>query len=387
MRRIHTEGAAVGVILVLALLVRLLTRTAALPVDVNADEYAWAWDGQSLIIDHSPSSWSYLVHPTQCPCIADPVNGHLFPLEHPWLDEPPLFALVVGGVAVAAGETTPARVTPDVIRVVPDVLSVLTLLLGYLLARRLLGRVVAFGFALSFAFSPTMILAGSLVEAEWMLAPMLLAALLLTGVRTRRASVGLLALCLLAPLAKETGVLVALSVAAVLLTERRWRLAGAALGAAGAGLLLFVGWAFVLDWSQLVAVIHAQSLRHTSAPGSLAAFLFDLRGGYGGRLRFNDPVWFLGLAAVLVAVTVMARHRRSGALSVVALPVLATSALMALTSPATGIYNGWYRLAIYPLVYIAAAWLLVAGARWSGSRMGALRQRGSGSSAASTKAA
>jgi hypothetical protein len=385
MRRARGEVAAVGLILVLALVLRLVTRTSALPVDVNADEFAWAWDGQSLIVQHSPSSWSYLVHPTLCPCIADPVNGHLFPLEHPWLDEPPLFGLLVGGVAVTAGETAPAQVRPATIRVVPDVLSVITLLLGFVLARRLLGRAVAFAFALAFAFTPTMIAAGSLVEAEWLIAPTLLGALLLSGMRSRRACVGMLALCLLAPLTKETGVVVALSVAAVLVTERRWRLAAASVAAAAAGLLLFIGWAWLLDWTQFATVIHAQSVRHTSVGGSLVAFLLDLRAGYGNRLPFNDPVWFLGLAGVLVALIAMAWGRRWGALRVVVIPVLATSALMAFTEPATGIYNGWYRLAIYPLVYIAAAWLVVTGARAANHRMHTPRQV-AGSRAASTKA-
>ncbi len=130
-----------------------------------------------------------------------------------------------------------------VIRLVPVLCSVVCVGLLYLLVRRHLGRPVALIAAALLAFTPVAVTASALVEAEWLLAVLLLGALLLVG-RRDRAGIGmLLAICLLAPLVKETGVLVAGSVCLLLLVAQRWRLAlaVAGAGAVGVGLIARLG--------------------------------------------------------------------------------------------------------------------------------------------------
>ena len=347
-----------GALVMAALVVRLLTYQS-LPHNINNDEFEWGWAGQSLLLHGHPSSWSYLDgYPRGGGVMANPVTHALLPWQPRWVDHPPLFAALVGVFALLAGETTPSSVSLSVIRLVPVLCSVACVLLLYLLVRRHLGRPVALVAAALLAFTPVAITASALVEAEWLLAVFLLAALLLIGRRGRLGVGALLALCLLAPLVKETGILVPASACLLLLFTHRWRLAVAvaAAGAAGAGLI--VAWGAVVDWPVFLATMQAQLARHAT-PSSPFAFLMSLSSGYGNRVPFRDPVWYAGLLGLVAAgVVCIARRRLREAVFIV--PVVAMSLLMLAVSPGLVTqWNGWYRLAIYPLVYVGAAWLVI----------------------------
>jgi 4-amino-4-deoxy-L-arabinose transferase-like glycosyltransferase len=357
-RTSNAEPWVVGALVVGALVVRLLTYQS-LPHNINNDEFEWGWAGQSLLLHGHPSSWSYLDgYPSGGGVMANPVTHALLPWQPRWVDHPPLFAALVGIFALLAGETSPSSVSLSVIRLVPVLCSVACVLLLYLLVRRHLGRPVALVAAALLAFTPVAISASALVEAEWLLAVFLLGALLLIDRRDRLGVGALLALCLLAPLVKETGVLVPASVCLLLLVSHRWRLAVAAAAAGVAGAGLVVAWGAFVDWPVFLSTIQAQLARHTT-PSSPFAFLLSLSSGYGNRVPFRDPVWYAGLLGVVAAmVACLARRRAREAVFII--PVVAMSLLMLAVSPGLVTqWNGWYRLAIYPLVYVGAAWLLI----------------------------
>jgi hypothetical protein len=361
MNRPRVEVAGVAALVAAALVVRLLTYRQ-LPWDINNDEIGWGWVGQSILFHGKPASWSYLPgYPTPS-VMASPVTGHLLPWQPHWLDHPPLFALLVGVVEAATGETTPADVSLAVIRLVPVVLSTVSVVLLYVLVRRHLGWVTAAAAAVLFAFAPVAVSASALVEAEWLLAPMLLLALLLATGRTRPALAGLVLVCALAPMVKVAGVIVAGSACALLLSQRRWHRAAAVAAAGVAGLLLFAAWGAYVDWNLFIAITRSQVARH-SDPVNPFGFLMSLGAGYGNHVPFRDPVWYAGLLGVAVALVLSAVRRRWTALVLTA-PVVGMTVLMLVIEPGVAVYaSGWYRLAIYPLVYAAAAWLVVGAAR------------------------
>jgi hypothetical protein len=347
-----------------ALLVRLLTYRTALPATVNADEFAWTWAGQSLLTQGSPSSWSVLHAYAHSTPIVIPYANRTLPFVHHWLDHPPLFALVAGAAAVASGETQPESVTLGVIRLVPVLLSTATVVLLYLLVRRRFTVAVAALAAAALAFTPAAVQASALVEAEWLLAPLLIVALLVAD----RSTWLLLGICAIAPMVKVTGVSVGVAAAAYLLTANRtrWRLALGCAAAAGAGIGLYAAYGAWVDWSQFTAVIQSQSARHTTNPFVTgASFLFDARAGAGGSHAWNDPLWYIGLGALVIGGLAAAVRRRWWALNTLIVPVAVYAVVMALSKPTTGasVVNGWYRIAIYPLVYAAAAWLAVSAAQ------------------------
>ena len=372
----------VTLILLSGLVLRLNGLTSTPAPTQNRDELAWAWAGQSLIQDHSPSSWSYLSSYGTGDTRAT-FDGTIMPYVHPWLDHPPLFALLVGGVAIAAGENTPASVTPGVIRLIPIVASLVTILLLFALASRLVGRRWALLAVVLFAFSPWMIEMSHAVEAESILAPMLLGALLLVDRKGKRALAGLVAICLLAPLVKVVGVTIGATVAVLFLLRRHWArsaLSGAA-GLAGVGLYWLYG--FAINRAQFLAVWHAQSTRHASALAAGWQFLTSTVASLGGFIPLHDPLWFAGLLAIVVLVVFRGDMR-------LAVPVIVYVAVMAVTGADTPVihsgvvmrqgnseltYNsGWYRITIYPLLYIAIAGIIPR----VGSRLSFLPRDGRG---------
>ena len=138
-------------------------------------------------------------------------------------------------------------------------------LLYLLAARHLFGRATGLVALAVFCLSPWMIDASRLVEAEWLLAPMLLGVLVLASHRGRLPTATLLALCVLAPLVKVPGVLLARRRRrGGPLTERRWITAGLALLGAPVGVGLFTAYGAAVDWHQFVLIWQVQSARHTS---------------------------------------------------------------------------------------------------------------------------
>jgi 4-amino-4-deoxy-L-arabinose transferase-like glycosyltransferase len=353
------EWLLVALILALGLFLRLHDYTQAPKLADNQDELAWTWAGLSLLEDHSPTSWSYLLAYPHVFAIPEPDNGQLLPGVHPWLDHPPLFALFMGGYAWLAGERHFQDVSDAVIRLPVIALSLLTLLLGYVFGRRLLGPAPAIVGAALFALTPAAVLSSREVESEAVLAPLLLLALLilhrLLRSETRRFEpLLLLLICALAPLFKVPGASFGVIVAVVLAMHGRWRLAGLALTMSCIGLLVYAWYGVLIDWRRFLAVIEFQASRHS---GLLSGYEFITAPAFTDRIPLHDGWWLLGWLAV-AAVAYQRRGRRADLL--LAWPVVSyAGALMLLADPSATHRFGWYRLAVYPLVYLAAADLVI----------------------------
>jgi len=337
----------VAILLLVGLALRLDGYTSFPRFGANEDEVAWAWLGQSLWLHHWPASWSYL--PEHLPVtVMQTSQGVLLPWVSPWLDHPPLFGLLVGGVALLGGDRTPTEVGPAAIRLVPILLSMVTAWLLYLLAARHLGRATALVALAVFCLSPWMIDASRLVEAEWLLAPMLLGVLVLASHRGRLPTATLLALCVLAPLVKVPGVIVGAAGAVALLTERRWIMAGLALLAAPVGIGLFAAYGAAVDWHQFVLIWQVQSARHTSLVAG-QQFLFSGDAGLWNFVPLDDPLWTVGM----VGLAVMLLRRPLGRSARIPLAFAGYALLMTLTASTEGAqYYDWYRFVVDPLCCI-----------------------------------
>jgi len=343
-------------VLLLALGLRLYQYTDAPRFHDNPDEVQFAWAGLSLLTQHAPQSWSYFPEYGHYTWFVTP-DGYSYPLVQPWLDHPPLFPLVTGAAAWLAGERSFVDITAAPIRIPVIWLSLIAIALMYALGRRVLGQRAAMIAAVLFATAPGAVLFSRSVETEALLAPLLLAALLavhrlLSGDGGRGSIALLVACCALAPLVKVPGLAVGGSAAIVLLAERRWRLALIAVGAAVLGLAVFALYGLWQNWSLFVAIFQEQAAHRT---GVMGAFEFIIEPA-GLNRRFSDPWWLLGWIGVgALLATRLARRAR---LNVVAWPIVAYAATMLVMADVRVAYFGWYRIAIYPLVYLAAGYLV-----------------------------
>ncbi|GAC1328309.1 MAG: hypothetical protein NVSMB17_03580 [Candidatus Dormibacteria bacterium] len=345
-----------------AFVLRLHQDTRAPQLEDNQDPLQFAWSGLTLITRHVPYAWEVFTRSYRYDYVLH-MNGTEYNITHPWFSHPPLFSLLVGGWSYLLGARELTDVTAAMVRPVPIALSILSLVLAYMLLRRLLGVGPAMLGMLVFAVSPGAVLLGREVETEALLAPLFLLGLLLihdlvTDGARRLTIPGLLLCCLLMPLVKVTGIVVAGSFALVLISTGRWRLA-LACGAAGVGGLgLFAIYGAAYDWHLFLAVV--AEWRDIHRHGVMAGFEF-ITDSAGIGQGFRDGWYHLGW----LGLAYLALRRPSGqASSLMAWPCLVYAGGVALLGDVLvqGRF-GWYRILLYPLLYGAAALLAWEGVR------------------------
>jgi uncharacterized membrane protein len=314
----------------------------------------FAWGGLNLVLHGDAYTWSYFhAYPSHTIVSA---NGTTYPLVHHWLDHPPGFSLVIGAWLWLIGVRDMFAVTAAQVRVPPILFSTLTIPLTHLLGRRFLGVPAGLCAAALLATSPVAVLFGRVAEAESLLAVVLLAALILTARRIERPGatwtlVGLLACCAAAPLLKVPGVAVAGVCAVALAASGCWRTAGASLAAGGAGLLAYIAYGGLVDAGLFLAVWAEQA---NNRLGVLSAVQF-----VGAPAGINRPTmdgwWLLGWIGLG---TLVARGRRRAELLVVWPAVAYAMTMLVMANERQVAQYGWYRVAVYPVLYLAAGWLV-----------------------------
>jgi uncharacterized membrane protein len=342
-------------VLAVAAALRFHDYTLAPVLADNQDPLQFGWAGLTLITKHVPYSWEYFsAYKYE---VYQYSNGQLYNITHPWLNHPPFFALLVGGWAYLLGARELGDVTMQVIRPVAIVLGLISMYLAYILGRRVLGsRATMVGLVL-LAVSPGAVLLGREVETEALLAPMLLTALILmhrihTGEGARLEMGGLVALCLVMPLVKVSGVVVAGGLALVLIASGRWRLAVASVAAGAAGFGLFAAYGALYDFNLWLAVL-AEWQTHRHGPMAGLEFITDNAGI--GR-AFRDGWWPLGLIG-LGAIIIRGRSGPRPMLLATTVAVYAAGMAAIGDVLVQGRY-AWYRIVLYPIIYIVAGYLV-----------------------------
>ena len=351
------ERVFVGSVTLVGLALRLVGYTVAPDRHDTPDEVQFAWAGISVLRRQPPTSWSYLPE-YHAPLWLVTPDGIGWPLVTPWFDHPPLFGLLVGGAALLSGATSLASVTTAAIRLPSILLAVACIPLAFVLARRVGGRVPAVLGTALFATAPVAVLFGRSVEPEALLAPLLLVALiavhrLMTG-EGGRGTLAVLALaCVLAPLAKVPGVAVGGACGVILFMGGRPKAALVAVGGAALGLAAFGAYGAAYDWNLFVGVFGEQAAHRTGVSGAID-FIADPA---GLNRRAHDGWWLLGWMAVGL---LLVRDRLSPAQALLAWPAVAYAAAMLVMTDERVTTFGWYRIAVYPVLYLAAGWLAQA---------------------------
>lgn len=154
------------------LFLRLLDYDRLPPFGETRDEFFYPWAGISFLKTGVPTSWS-------------PFGGYIseqkvrlwgvdFRLVSPWLEKPPLYSLLTGGLSLLAGQEEFGEVRLTTIRLVPIVLNTLAILLVGLLGARLFDRAVGLIASILYATIPTIVMANRLSITENLLIPVVL---------------------------------------------------------------------------------------------------------------------------------------------------------------------------------------------------------------------
>lgn len=355
------EPAAVLAVTALGALLRFIGYGDAPAFTDNADEVQFSWAGLNLLAHGDAYTWSYFKsypHP-----VTIHAYGTSYPMVHHWMDHPPGFSLLMGAWLWITGSHDPLALTPERVRFLPVLFAVCTIPLGYLAVRRALGAWPALFGTVLLATAPGAVLLSRQAEPESVLGPLLLGSAVLadslgrcTGRRFPRWQVGLLLLAVaLAPTFKITGLAVGGAAWAILVVHNRPRLAGAVLGAAIVGGLLYPLYGWLVDWRLFQSVVQEQSQNRT---GLLAGYeMVAAPAGVNRVLR--DGWWILGWIALgWIALL----GRRSRAELVLAWPAFGYLAVVTLLAGEDlAMRYGWYRLILLPEVMLAAGILAWRG--------------------------
>lgn len=201
-------------LLVLASVLRLQNYALYPQRGATSDEYAFAFQGISLLTRGVPIAWSAI--PLYKNLSHLTIDGLYFPIVQPYLDHPPLFGLIVGAWAIAHGEHTFESVSLGVIRFVPIMLAIISSLLLYLWGKRVYGEKVALWSLAIYATGTLFVINSRIVVAESLLTVLFLLALYIVSILPKKSPVWQLLLlgvvCALALLSKVLGVVVFISV-------------------------------------------------------------------------------------------------------------------------------------------------------------------------------
>lgn len=338
----------------LAFSLRLSQLATLPPHNATADEYGWTWAGMTLLDSGRPASWSWL-KPYERQRIWLHWRGADYPMAAPWMDNPPLFYVLMGAWMHASGTRDPLAVDLEQMRRAVLLLFVAQFACFTLVLRQLLRPLPALVTLLLFATATPAVIQQRLVVSEALWVPLALAAYALQLWWLRRGGRGrLLGLALLAallPLTKLpalgfTGFL------ALLALRRKQPPLLWALGLGSAcGLLAYVAYSFAVAGPFFLEVLAAQGARFCG----FAGFFYVL---VRPRLMVvGVPYTPFLLAGAWCLVLSASRRGQEWALAV---PVYVAG--LALLANQEEIYS-WYCLPLYPFFCIALGELFRRGHR------------------------
>jgi len=162
-------------ILILGYKLREYSYASVPPPREDADEYAFAWAGLSLIKGEKPTAWSqfpqsYNDVKTVQLNIDHTREGNVllldFTLVKPWFDNPPLLGLITGGYAYLKGARELVDTSVIFLRRPMLKMSLLVILAVYLLAKKLFNEKVGVLAAFLYSITPVIVISSRVAIAE-----------------------------------------------------------------------------------------------------------------------------------------------------------------------------------------------------------------------------
>lgn len=318
----------------------------------TSDEYAFAFQGISLLTRGVPIAWSAI--PLYKAVEHLTIDGLYFPIVRPYFDHPPLFGLLVGTWSILSEEPTFEAVRLGTIRMIPVILSTLSAFFLYLLAKKVYGPKIALWSLAIFATGTLFAVNSRIVVAESLLTLLSLLALFVVCVLPKKPPVWQLLLlgviCALAVLSKVLGVVVFFSVAAICF----WRGLGirrlmwiAVPFVLGLGVFYLYGRAY--DEELFWAVQSYQGTSRVLGPNTIWMII----GSPGIVNKIVHDGWYIwGLLALGIASLDMRRNM------MIVVPALLYLLLLVVSVNETDIHS-WYLIPLFPFLAIAGGKLLV----------------------------
>lgn len=341
-----------GFILCLGLILRFHNYARWPREGATFDEYAWTWQGMSLLETGIPTSWSpHKQYHTRT--YFQNTKGASFFLVTPYLEHPPLFGLFVGSYAKLIGLKEFNDVSIEKIRPLALIMGLGSILAVFLLAHEIGGPIIGLLSAFLYAIMPSVVVGSRFVQNENFFIPLFLFSLFFVTkyLNTHKRLFLLVSIILssLLPLAKVPWIAGPLAVIAVLLAHKKYRDAGLLIMTVVGFFSIYLWYGFRLDGDLFVKLWNLQLARYDITFEGLFAL-------------FRDPIisdrWYLdGLFYIgFIAFGVISVLKKKEHLPVM-LGFLSYFCLFLFAIPNEP-GHGWYRYPMYPFLTIMIAIML-----------------------------
>lgn len=326
------------------------------PEPNHAEELLYGWSGIYLIETGVPVSWSTLGYPkdkTVFDGIVGDKNNLYLPatLRKPWLDEPPLYSLMAGGVAHLYGDDRNMILPTSHTRIPSVIASLITMGLIFLTAYDFFGFNIAMLSMIFYGLSPILVFGSRLSVPENIIAMATMGCLYLAKRYLNKPRIiypiifGLTAAIL--GLMKPTGFFLAPLAIFLAVKQRRWKDGGIVLILALIGVAAFVYYGYYFDWELFKTIVREQGVRFAGWSGltfiltSPAYDIFTIRDG-----------WYL--FALLSAIYYLLKKSKGQEIMLLKL-FFVYWLLVGLLSGTEGDLLPWYRYPTFPFLAIFGA--------------------------------
>lgn len=312
------------------------------------DEYAWTWQGMSLIQNKVPTSWSY--HPQYKHKKAIIYNKTNFVMVTPYLEHPPVFGLVAGSYALLNGAKNMYDIDVGRIRGLALIMGTASIFLVFLLASKLYGRGIGLISAILYATIPTVVVGSRIVQNENFFIPMWLLTLYLTVVYLKNKKnllkILIAVLCGLLILAKVPWGAAAFSVVIILLYNRRFKDVFVFSSIVILMFALYFVYGFYYDKETFLALWGLQLNRYDIGFTSIYALI---QKPYLADRTYLDG-WIVGgwAAFLLLGISNFKKN-------IVLISAVLSYFLVFLAGIPDEAGHGWYRYPFYPFLIISTA--------------------------------
>ena len=319
------------------------------------DEFAWTFQGVSILNSGVPISWSPHAAYTNKTEYFNP-QGARFTLVKPYLEHPPLFGIVAGAFAKLQGIQTFDDVTIAKIRPLALFMGLVSIFAVFLLASSVYGNGIGLIASGMYAILPTVVIGSRLVQNENFFIPLFLFALYFAYRYIESASknkkliplnlIGTALICGLLPLAKMPWITASIAVIGMFIFSKKWKAAGIVLGVTGAFLGAWLIYGYSMDATLFGNLWKLQLARYDMAFDSLFILFRDPI--TADRLLVDGWIYFGWAAIIWLSAKDVKKH----------LPIifgfLAYFAVFVFAIPSEAMH-GWYRFPFYPFLAIAIA--------------------------------
>lgn len=263
------------------------------PSPGHAEELLYSWSGINLIETGIPMSWSTLDYPNENlmfdGIVGDP-SGIYLPAKmyRPWLDEPPLYSLMSGGVAHLYGDNR-NKVIPASHSRIPSVLaSAITMFLIFWVAYKFYNFKIGLISMCFYGLTPIFVFGSRLSVPENIIALATIFLLLMSKTYLTKPKIYFPCLfgfiTLLLGLMKPTGFFLAPLVIYLAYSKKKWKDIAIILGFVLLGVSLYIAYGHYYDWELFKHIVAIQGGRFAgwsglpyilSSPAYDISMLFD----------------------------------------------------------------------------------------------------------------